>query len=78
MTTDTTTRYNKTDRIPVHCKETGKLLARISLVGLWPDDLTQWLWCRGCHEEHKITRQYIEEARVHPRGYNKTEWNPYC
>jgi hypothetical protein len=53
------------ERVPIYCKQTGKLLHRVSAVGEWPADLRQWIWCRNCHHEHEITKEHIEEARTY-------------
>lgn len=52
-------------RLPLRCPITGKLMARVSDVGDWPADLRSWVWCKGCHMEHEIGREYIEEVRAH-------------
>lgn len=61
MVTNANVQYNegstKTERTPIRCKKTGKLLARFT--GAWPDGLRQWLWCRNCHMEHEVTSEYI-------------------
>lgn len=71
MTTNASLQYNKAseqaERTPIFCKKTGKLLGRVSVAGMWPAELRQWLWCRGCHCEHEVTREQIEEARQDAR-----------
>lgn len=61
-------KYNRAneqvDRVPIFCKTSKKLLGRVSLIGTWTPELRQWLWCRGCHREHEVTREQIEEARA--------------
>lgn len=68
MTTSTSIRYNEAstqaERVPIFCKKTHKLLGRVTLSGAWPAELRQWLWCRGCHYEHEIGKEQIEEART--------------
>lgn len=68
MTTNTSAMYNEAstqaERTPIFCKQTKKLLGRVSLTGAWPTDLRQWLWCRGCHMEHEVTKEQVEEART--------------
>jgi hypothetical protein len=67
MVTNASMQYNEasaqTERVPLRCKLTGKMMTRVSLTGDWPADLRQWVWCRGCHREHEVTREHIEEAR---------------
>lgn len=60
------------ERVPIFCGQTHKLLGRVTLSGLWPAELRQWLWCRGCHVEHEITREQVEEARM--QGAHKENW----
>lgn len=60
-------QYNESrplERVSVFCGKSKKLLTRVSLTGEWPVELRQWLWCRGCHMEHEVTSQSIEEARA--------------
>lgn len=60
-------QYNEStqiERVSVFCKKSRKLLARVSLTGEWPAELQQWLWCKGCHMEHLVTKEHIEEARA--------------
>jgi hypothetical protein len=68
VTASTSMQYNEAsaqaERIPVFCKKTRKLLTRVSVTGSWPADLRQWAWCRGCHMEHEITKEQVEEARA--------------
>lgn len=69
MTTEADVEYNgasaQTVYIPLRCPITGKLITRISHTGAWPDDLHVRVWCRGCHYEHEVTRETVEEARAH-------------
>ncbi len=68
VTSNASMQYNEAstqlERVSIFCKRTRKLLARVSVAGDWPAELRQWLWCRGCHCEHEITREYIEEVRA--------------
>ena len=67
MTTTASKQYNgdtKVVRVPVRCPVRGRLMTRVSLTGEWGNDLKMWIWCRGCHAEHEITRDYIEAARA--------------
>lgn len=68
MTTSSPIQYNganeQAERVPIFCKTSKKLLGRVSLTGTWTPELRQWLWCRGCHREHEVTREQIEEARA--------------
>jgi len=69
MVANTSMQYNgastQIERIPLRCPLTGKMMIRVSRTGDWPAELRQWVWCRGCHTEHEIGREYIEEARTH-------------
>ncbi len=51
-------------RVPLHCKMSRRLMMRVSAAGDWPVDLRQWVWCKGCHVEHEVTKEHIEEARA--------------
>ena len=61
MTTRTPVQYNesstRTDRTPIFCQKTGKLLARVdtaSIAQLASVPGGSWYWCRGCHMEHYL------------------------
>ena len=55
------------ERVPVRCPVTHRLMTRVSCTGDWPADLRMWMWCRGCHGEHEVTREQIEKARADGR-----------
>lgn len=45
------------ERVPVVCKKTGKLLARVDAVCVEQLRTVSgglWCWCRNCHMEHHI------------------------
>lgn len=67
VTTNASTPYNGTgmqEPVPIRCPVTRRLMIRVSRTGEWPNDLYLRVWCRGCHTEHEVGKQQIEEARV--------------
>lgn len=62
----------QTERVPLRCPVTGRLMTRVSRSGDWPVDLCMWIWCRGCHAEHEVTREHIEKARTQGERHTHT------